>query len=110
MADRSPPIHPGEILSEDFLKPLGKTPYWLARRVHVPVGRITAILAGKRAITVDTAIRIAKVFGTSVELWLDLQMDYELDLISDHRAEIEASIEPLKREDAVEADTPGQAA
>lgn len=71
-------IHPGEILSEEFLKPMGITSVKLAREIGVPPGRISAILNGKRAITADTALRLAKYFAVSSELWLGLQSDYDL--------------------------------
>lgn len=96
MLDRSDPIHPGEILQEEFLGPLNLTPYKLAKRIGVPVGRITAILKGTRAITSDTAIRLGRFFGTSPDLWLGLQTAYELDMIEDLREEIESSIVPLR--------------
>lgn len=72
------PIHPGEILIEDFMKPLGISINRLARDVAVPPGRISAIVNGKRAITADTALRLAKYFGVSSELWLGLQADFDL--------------------------------
>jgi antitoxin HigA-1 len=72
------PIHPGEILREEFLKPLGVSINRLARDIAVPPGRISAIVNGKRAITADTALRLAKYFGVSSELWLGLQADFDL--------------------------------
>ena len=72
------PIHPGEILREEFLKPLGVSINGLARDIAVPPGRISAIVNGKRAITADTALRLAKYFGVSSELWLGLQADFDL--------------------------------
>lgn len=72
------PIHPGEILREEFMKPLGISINRLARDIAVPPARISAIVNGKRAITADTALRLAKYFGVSSELWLGLQTDYEL--------------------------------
>lgn len=72
------PIAPGEILREDFLRPLGISINALARDIGVPPNRVSAILAGKRAITADTALRLGKYFGVSPEIWLDLQSDYEL--------------------------------
>jgi addiction module HigA family antidote len=74
-----PPIHPGEQLREEFLKPLGITAYRLAKDLGVPVTRIQAILAERRAITGDTALRLARYFGTTPEYWLNMQRDYELE-------------------------------
>jgi addiction module HigA family antidote len=74
-----PPIHPGEQLREEFLKPLGVTAYRLAKDIGVPVTRVQAILAERRGITGDTALRLARYFGTTPEFWLNLQRDYELD-------------------------------
>jgi len=72
------PIHPGEILFEEFMKPLGISINRLARDIAVPPGRISAIVNGKRAITADTALRLGRYFGTSPEVWMGLQADYEL--------------------------------
>lgn len=75
---RLEPIHPGEILLEDFMKPMGVSINRLARDVVVPPGRISAIVNGKRAITADTALRLGKYFGVSPEVWMGLQADYDL--------------------------------
>lgn len=72
------PIPPGEILMEDFMRPLGLSINALARALHVPPNRIGGIVNGRRAISADTALRLGKYFGTSPEVWLDLQSDYEL--------------------------------
>ena len=72
------PIPPGEILMEEFMRPLGISINALARALAVPPNRISAIVNGTRAITADTALRLGKYFGTSPETWLDLQSDYEL--------------------------------
>jgi addiction module HigA family antidote len=72
------PIPPGEILREEFMRPLGISINALARALSVPPNRIGAIVNGSRAITADTALRLGRYFGTSAELWLDLQSDYEL--------------------------------
>lgn len=74
------PIHPGEILREDLMRPLGITVSALARDVGVPANRISQIVNGKRALSADTALRLGKYFGMSPEIWLDLQSDYELRL------------------------------
>jgi addiction module HigA family antidote len=72
------PIHPGEILIEEFLKPMGISINRLARDLAVPPGRISAIVNGKRSITADTALRLSQYFGVSSELWLGLQAEYDL--------------------------------
>ena len=72
------PIHPGEILLEEFMKPMGISINRLARDVVVPPGRISAIVNGKRSITADTALRLGKYFGVSPETWMGLQSDYDL--------------------------------
>jgi antitoxin HigA-1 len=73
-----PPVHPGEILLEDFLKPMGVTQYRLAKSIGVPQRRIGEIVAGKRAITADTALRLALFFGTDAQSWMNLQTHYDL--------------------------------
>jgi antitoxin HigA-1 len=73
------PIHPGVILEEEFLKPLGLSAYALAKGIGVPRNRITGIVRGERAITADTALRLARFFDMSPEFWLGLQMDYDLE-------------------------------
>ena len=75
------PIPPGEILMEEFMRPLGISVNALARALSVPPNRISAIVNGTRAITADTALRLGKHFGTSAETWLDLQSDYELRVV-----------------------------
>lgn len=72
------PIPPGEILFEDFMKPLGLSINALAREIDVPPNRISEIVGGKRAVTADTALRLGKYFGVSPEIWLGLQTDYDL--------------------------------
>lgn len=74
-----PPIHPGEQLREEFMKPLGITAYRLAKDIGVPVTRIQDIAAERRAITGDTALRLARYFGTTPEFWLNMQRDFELE-------------------------------
>ncbi|MGE0454642.1 MAG: HigA family addiction module antitoxin [Vicinamibacteria bacterium] len=73
------PVHPGEILLEDFLKPLGLTQYRLAKATRVPPRRINEIVHGARGITADTALRLARFFGTSEQFWLNLQNRYDLE-------------------------------
>ena len=77
------PVHPGEILLEEFLYPMGLSQNALARGLGVPPRRINEIVHGNRRVTADTALRLARYFGTSAEFWLGLQMDYELDVESD---------------------------
>lgn len=72
-------IHPGEVLLEEFLKPMEITAYRLAKETYIPQTRISAILKGKRRITADTALRLSKFFGTSAKFWLGLQADYDLE-------------------------------
>jgi addiction module HigA family antidote len=74
------PIHPGEVLLEDFMKPLGLSQYRLAKDIGVTPIRISQIVNGQRAITVDTAMRLARYFGTSAEVWLNLQIRYDLEV------------------------------
>jgi addiction module HigA family antidote len=76
-----PPVHPGEILLEDFLKPLNITRYRLAKCISVPQRRIDEICAGKRAITAETALRLARFFGTDPQSWLNLQAHYDLECL-----------------------------
>ena len=77
------PVHPGEVLLEEFLKPMGLSQSRVALAVGVHPRRINEIVLGKRGISADTALRLAKFFGTSAELWLGLQKDYELDVATD---------------------------
>jgi addiction module HigA family antidote len=77
------PIHPGEVLWEEFLKPLGISQNRLALNIGVPPRRINEIVLGKRGITADTALRLAKFFGTSAEFWLGLQSQYALDITAE---------------------------
>jgi len=74
------PVHPGDVLAEEFMQPLGITQYRLAKETEVPPRRINEIVQGHRAITADTALRLAKFFGTSEMFWLNLQARYDLDV------------------------------
>lgn len=87
MARKLAPVHPGEILLEDFLKPLGLSQYRLAKGLGVPGRRINEIVLGKRAISADTALRLARFFGTSDRFWLNLQAGYDLDVERDRLAD-----------------------
>jgi len=77
------PIHPGEILMEEFLKPLGLSQYKLAKDIHVPARRINEIVHGKRSITADTALRLSRYFNLSERFWLNLQARYDLEVEKD---------------------------
>jgi len=93
--ERLPPVHPGDILRHDFLEPLSLSGHALALALRVPANRIGAILAGRRAVTAETALRLARHFGTTPGFWLNLQKAYELEAAE--RAEgarIRAEVEP----------------
>jgi addiction module HigA family antidote len=81
--NRIPPVHPGEILLEEFLKPMDISQNRLALDMRVPPRRINEIVHGKRRITADTALRLGQYFGMSAQFWLGLQMDYDLDIEED---------------------------
>ena len=92
-----PPIHPGQTLLEDFLKPLGLTANRLAMELVVPATRMNDIVRGKRAITAGTALRLSRYFGTTPQFWTNLQANYDLELAEDARgAEIAHRIMPPK--------------
>lgn len=101
MRGKIPPIHPGEILKEEFLEPMGVTPNHLAVRLGVPSQRIYEILAGKRALSLDTALRLAAFFGTSWELWTGLQDQYEMQVAEDQGLleRIRTEVRPLERQE-----------
>jgi addiction module HigA family antidote len=90
-----PPIHPGEILAEEYLEPLGVTQYRLAVAIGVPPRRINEIMHGKRGISADTALRLARYLGTSERFWLNLQARYDLEREKDHLAGELDRIRPL---------------
>lgn len=84
MAERKlQPIHPGEVLQEEFLKPMGLSQNRLALDLGVPARRINEIVQGKRSVTADTALRLSRYFGTSPQFWMGLQADYDLDMAND---------------------------
>src|SRR5215472_16983245 len=85
--NKLPPIHPGEILLGEFLKPLGMSMNRLAEELHVPANRITQIAEGDRSITGETALRLARYFGTSLEFWLGMQKDCDLQVARRIRAQ-----------------------
>jgi antitoxin HigA-1 len=78
------PVHPGEVLLEEFLKPVQLSQYRLAKDISVPPRRINEIVHGKRAVTADTALRLARYFDTTARFWLNLQAQYDLDTETDH--------------------------
>jgi addiction module HigA family antidote len=93
-----PPVHPGEILSEEFLKPLGLSMNQLALALRVPGNRINAIVAGQRGITADTALRLGRYFGTSPQFWINMQGRYDLESAKDELADrIEREVRPRER-------------
>jgi addiction module HigA family antidote len=95
---RLAPVHPGEILEEDFLKPLALTEYRLAKGLRVPARRINEIVHGKRAVTADTALRLARFFRNSPRFWLNLQSSYDLEVVADRLgAKLARDVEVLKR-------------
>lgn len=94
--DKIAPIHPGEVLLEDFINGFGITQHKLAVSIGVPPRRINEIVHGKRAITADTALRLAKFFGTSAQFWLNLQTHYDLDLAEDRVADQIDAITPMR--------------
>jgi addiction module HigA family antidote len=94
--NRLPPIHPGEILLEEFMKPRDLSQNALARALNVPPRRINEIVLEKRGITADTALRLARYFGTSAEMWTGLQADYDLRRMRYERGQtIEREVDPL---------------
>jgi addiction module HigA family antidote len=95
MTRQVPYPHPGEILAEEFLMPMGITPYKLAQTIHVPLTRITAIIAGERAITPDTGLRLSRALGVSESFWLNLQKDYDTAVVKEEIGEELEHIELL---------------
>lgn len=82
-----PNIHPGEVLNEEFLKPLNITAYRLSKELHIPQTRISQILHSRRSITADTAIRLSRFFGNSAKFWTGLQEDYDLEELNREKKE-----------------------
>jgi len=92
-----PPIHPGEILMEEFLKPLGLSQYRVAVDLGVPPRRVNEIIHGKRGITADTALRLSRYFGMSEQFWMNLQTHYDLELQKDRlRGRLETEVRVLQ--------------
>ena len=95
------PIHPGEILVEEFLRPLGISQYRLAKDIHVPARRINEIVQGKRSISADTALRLSRYFNLSERFWLNLQARYDLEMQKDKlNGRIEAEVKVLELQSA----------
>lgn len=91
------PVHPGEILREDLMKPLGLSLNGLARELKVPVTRISEIVNGRRALNADTALRLSRYFGSTPEFWINLQVAYDLSVTIDASADrIEREVRPRK--------------
>jgi antitoxin HigA-1 len=90
------PVHPGEILMEEFLKPLELSQYQLAKELSVPARRINEIVHGERRITADTALRLARFFGTSDRFWLNLQSRYDLEIERDQLGDTLDGIRPMQ--------------
>ncbi len=98
MEDRLPPVHPGEVLAEDFMKPLGLSQYRVAKDIGVPALRISQIVNGKRSVTADTAMRLARYFSTSPDVWLRLQARYDLEIAQiEYGDRIEREVKVLDR-------------
>ena len=96
MTDKIPPIHPGEILMEEFIEPMGITQHKLAVSIGVPPRRINEIVHGKRRITADTALRLGRYFGMSAQFWINLQSHYDLEIEMDALGDSLDSIQPLQ--------------
>ena len=95
MAKKLPPVHPGEILRDDFLEPMKISVYTLAQVIKVPRSRVNDIVLGRRGITTDTALQLARYFGTSAEFWVNLQAHYDLEIASRTlRRKIEREVSP----------------
>ena len=99
-SQRLPPVHPGEILLEEYLKPLGISQNQLGRDLNVPAQRVNEIVRGQRAITVDTALRLARYFHTSPRFWLNLQSRYDLEVAQETRL-VEQVIKEVREREAI---------
>lgn len=99
-AQRMPPTHPGEVLLEEFLKPKGVSRYRLAQVTRLPATRIGEIVKARRGVTADTALRLARAFGTSAEFWMNLQARYDLERARDEEgARVDAEVNPRELAD-----------
>ena len=93
---RIPPVHPGEVLLEDFLKPMGLSQYRLAKALGVPPQRIGDIVHGRRAVTADTALRLGRFFNMEAQFWLNLQARHDLEVAADAlEGRLEREVQPL---------------
>ena len=90
------PIHPGEIIKEEYLEPLGMSVHALAVALRVPALRINEVVRQKRGISIDTALRLARYFNTTAQFWMNLQVSYDLKMAGQHKAKIEDEIIPLQ--------------
>jgi addiction module HigA family antidote len=96
MTEKLPPIHPGEVLLEEFIKPMSLSQNRLAIDIGVDTRRINEIVLGKRAVTADTALRLSRFFGNSPEFWMGLQTQYDLDIAEDHLGKrLDREVRPL---------------
>jgi len=96
MPEKLPTLHPGEVLLEEFLKPMGISQNRLAREISVPPRRINEIVLRKRAISPDTALRLARYFGTSERFWLGLQVDFDLEAVRDQLSDrLDREVKPI---------------
>ena len=97
MPKRMKPIHPGEILLEEFLQPMGISQYRLAKDIHVPARRINEVVHGKRSITADTALRLARYFATTEQFWMNLQTRYDLEVVKDRLgSRLDNEVQPIR--------------
>ncbi len=97
MTEKLPPIHPGEILYEEFMRPLGLSSNAVARAIGVTPARINEIVRERRGVTAETALRLARFLGTSVELWMNLQQAYDLECAKDRLGTALDHIQPMHR-------------
>ena len=93
---RLPPVHPGEILNEEFLLPMNISQYRLAKAIGVDARRIHAIVHGERSVTAETALLLSRYFGTTAEFWMGLQTQYELEVASDRLADRLSTVQPVR--------------
>lgn len=93
---RLPPVHPGEILNEEFLLPMNISQYRLAKAIGVDARRIHAIVHGERSVTAETALLLSRYFGTTAEFWMGLQTQYELEVASDRLSDRLANVQPIR--------------
>jgi addiction module HigA family antidote len=97
MEERITPIHPGEILQEDFLTPMNISAYRLAKETYMDQTRVSEILKGKRSVTIDTALRLSKFFGTTSEFWVNIQTQYDKETKEEEIAEELRKIHPITK-------------